>query len=79
MKLGDRSPRELFVETRSIGSDIGSTSADIRRRWLDALPTTYQNALVTHEDDSDDDMVNLAQKCRDGCLFGQTTPENASR
>ncbi|KAI2803972.1 hypothetical protein BLOT_008112 [Blomia tropicalis] len=32
MELGDRSPRELFVEIRSNGSDIGSTSADIRRR-----------------------------------------------
>ncbi|KAI2803437.1 hypothetical protein BLOT_007566 [Blomia tropicalis] len=42
VELRDRSPRELVVEIRSIGSDIGSTSADIRRRWLDALPLSQQ-------------------------------------
>ncbi|KAJ6215334.1 hypothetical protein RDWZM_009884 [Blomia tropicalis] len=62
MELGNRSPRELFVDIRSIGSDIGCTAAAIRRQWLDALPTTYQNALVTHEDDNDDSMVEWAER-----------------
>ena len=32
MKLGDRSPRELFVEIRSIGSDIGRHTTTLVRR-----------------------------------------------
>ena len=68
IELGNRSPRELFVEIRSIGNDIGCTAAAIRRRWLDALPTTYQNALVTHENDNDDGMVEWAERIHQNML-----------
>ncbi|KAI2796632.1 hypothetical protein BLOT_015642 [Blomia tropicalis] len=76
IELGNRSPRELFVEIRSIGNDIGCTAAAIRRRWLDALPTTYQNALVTHEDDNDDGMVEWAERIHQNMLNENVDGEN---